>query len=129
MLDVREVVIAVDVDSMDLNLVARAGYIDQIVKDKDFFLAGNTAGWHSAWRLLDGQLLVVAVDSLDVVDSVGTIGMADNALSERLACLVRVSVIDGALHIATLAPEVHLSILREHLSALRDDTLEFNQGI
>jgi hypothetical protein len=52
-LDVCEVVIAVDIDSMDLNFVSRACDVDHVLEDENFFLAGNTTRRNSAWRLLN----------------------------------------------------------------------------
>ena len=129
MLDISEVVIAIDVDAMNLNLVTWASHIDQVVQEKDFFLAGNTARRHSAWGLLDRKLLIVTVHSLDIVNSVRAVRMAHNALGKRLASLVWVSIVDRALHITALAPEEHLGVLREDLRALSDNAFKFNQGV
>lgn len=81
-LDVREVIIAVNVDTMNLDFIAWTGTIDQVMQDKDFFLAGNTTRRHSTWRLLNRKLLIVTIDGLDVVYGIRAIGMANNALSE-----------------------------------------------
>ena len=129
MLDVGKVVVSVDVDAMDLDLVAGARHIHQIMKHKDLLLAGDSTGWNSSWSLLDRQFLIVSVDSLHFVDGVRPAHLTDYAGSKALACLHRVRIIDGTFLITTLAPEVHLSVLREHLCSFSDDATELDQCI
>ena len=128
-LDVCEVVIPVDVDSVDFNFVARASDINKIMQHEDFFLAGHATGRHRAWCLLNCELLVVAVERFHLVNLVGTALMAHNTLGQTRFCLLRVCVADGSLEIATLAPEVHLVVLWENLRALGDDSAELYQGV
>ena len=129
MLDVREVVVSVDVDAMDLYFVTWASNIDQVVKHEDFLLAGNTAGRHSSWSLLNSEFLIISVHSLDIIDSVRAVRVAHNTLGETLARLVGISIVDGTLHVAALALEENFSVLREDLSALRHDALELDESI
>ena len=129
MLDVSEVVVSIDVDSMNLDLVAWASDINQIMKHEDFFLARNTARWNCAWCLLNRQLLIVAIERLDLINLVGTTLVAYNTLSQTRFRLLRVCVHNRSLEISTLAAEVHLIVLWEDLCALGDDSSEFNQSI
>ena len=128
-LDIGEVVVSVDVDTMDLDLVTRASDINKIMKHEYFFLAGHTTGWHRAWCLLNGELLIVPVERPHLVDLVRTALMTHNTLGQTRLCLLRVCVADGSLEIATLASEVHLIVLWEDLRALSDDSAELNQGV
>ncbi len=48
----------------DLDLLARAGAVDEVVQHDDLLVAGQATGRHTARALLEGQLLVVAVDGL-----------------------------------------------------------------
>ena len=128
-LNIGEVVVAIDVDAVNFYLIARSSLIDQVVEDEDLFLAGNTTRRHCARSLLNSQLLIVTVDGLHLINSVRAIRMAHNTLGERLPSLIRISFVDGALHITADALEEHFGVLREDLSALGHDTLEFNQGV
>ena len=128
-LDVGEVVVSVDVDAMDLDLVAGARYIDQIVKHKDLLLAGHSARWHSSWGLLDGQFLIVTVNSLNFVDGVWATHLTDDTGSKAFASLHWISIENGTFLVTALASEVHLCILREHLGAFGDDATELNEGV
>ena len=127
--DVCKVVVAVDVDSMNLNFVTGASDIHQVMKDKDFFLSWDSTWGHRSRCLLDGEFLVISVDRLDFVDCVRTTRVAHDALCQTFLCLVWIRVEDGAFLVSTLASEVHLRILREDLSSLRDDAAELDQGI
>ena len=129
MLDVSEIVVPVDVNTVDLHLVARAGDIDQVVKDEDFFLARNAARRHRTWSLLNGQLLIVAVDSLDLIYGVWAASMAHDTLGQALLGLLWVRVEDGSLDITALAAEVHASVLWEYMGALGHDTAESDKSI
>ena len=129
MLDVGEVVISVDVDAMNLDLVAGARYIHQIMEHKHFLLAGHSTGWHSSWGLLDGQFLIVTVNSLDFVNGVWAAHLTDYAGSKAFASLHWISIENGTFLVTALAPEVHLSVLREHLCSFSDDATELDQRI
>ena len=64
MLDVAKVVEAIDENASDFDLVAWSCDVHKIVLAHDLFLTRHSARWNGAWSLLDGQLLVVLVDSV-----------------------------------------------------------------
>jgi hypothetical protein len=68
MLDVREVIPPVDVDSSHFNLITWSSSVDEIVKEEYLFLSGDSTGGHGAWGLLDGHFLVVPVDCVGVIE-------------------------------------------------------------
>jgi len=129
MLDVREVVIPVDVDSMNLDLITGASDVDQVVKDEDFFLAGDTARGHCAWCLLNCQLLIVAIQRLHLIYLVWATLVAHDTLGQTRFCCIWVSIEDGSLEVTTLAAEVHLGVLWEDLRALGHDSAELDEGV
>ena len=128
-LDVRKVIVPVDVDSVDFDLITGAGNVDEIMQDEDFFLTGDTTGWHSAWCLLDGELLIVSVDSLDLVNGVGSARLAHNADSQTFLSLIWVCVKDRSLCVTTLTLEEHFGVLWENLRTLSDYALELDQCV
>ena len=66
--DIAKVIEAVDEDTCDFDLVAWSCDVHQIVLAHDLFLTRHSARWNSAWSLLDGQLLVVLVDSVNFIN-------------------------------------------------------------
>lgn len=126
---VREVVIPVDVDTVDFDFVARAGHVNEVVQHVDFFLAGNSTRRNCAWSLLDCEFLVIPVDSFDLVNCVGAASLADDALGQTLSSLDRVGIVDRSLQVTALATEEYLAVLRENVSTLSDDATEFDEGI
>jgi len=128
-LHILEVVKHVNVDSSDFYLVTGSRCVDQVVQHEAFLLARHTARRHAAWRLLDGQLLVVAVDGLHFVKNVRSVHAADDTSSEVLSCLVNRSVRHRSFDITARAAEVHFLELREHTGALGDDSLELDERI
>ena len=128
-LDVGKVVVPVDVDSMDLDFIARASHINEIVQHEDLLLTGYSTRWHSSWSLLNSQLLIVTIDGLHFVDSVGSASVAHDTLGQTLLGLLRVRVKDRSLDVATLAAEVHARILGEHLRALGHHATELDQCV
>jgi len=128
-LDVRKVIVSVDVDSVDFNFITGAGNVDKIMQDEDLFLTGDTAGWYCAWCFLDGQLLIVAVDSLDLINSVGATRLAHNTNSQTFLSLIWVCVKDWSLCVATLTLEEHFGVLWENLRSLGHHTLELDQCV
>lgn len=48
----------------DLDLLAGAGAVDEVMQHDDLLVAGQATGGHAAGAFLEGQLLVVAVDGL-----------------------------------------------------------------
>ena len=129
MLDVCEVIVSVDVNTVNLDLITRAGDINKIMEDKDFLLSWDTAGWDSAWSLLNGQLLVVAVDCLDLIDSKGAISLAHNTATKSLSSLMWISLINGSLSVTALAFEEHFGVLGENCSALCNHTLKLDKSV
>jgi hypothetical protein len=127
--DVREVVEAVDVDTRDLNLVARASRVHLIIEDVDFLLSGNTTGRDSPWCLLNGHLLIVSIDSVDLVHGEGPVALTDDALPEELLPLLSIRVEDRSLDVSAAASVEDLRVLREDSCALRDDSADLNQRV
>lgn len=128
-LDVCKVIVPVDVDSVDFNFITGTGNVDKIMQDEDLFLTGNTTGWHRAWCLLDRQLLIVTVDSLDLINSVGSARLAHDTDGQTFLSLIWVCVKDRSLCVATLTLEEHFGVLGENLSALGNHALELNQCV
>ncbi len=128
-LDVRKVIISVDVDTVNLYLVTWAGDINKIMEDKDFLLSWDTAGWDSTWGLLNGQLLIVSVDCLDLIDSERTVSLAHNTATESFSGLIWITLINGSLSVTALAFEEHFGVLGENCSALRDHTLKLDKSV
>jgi len=81
MTHVGEVVKSVDVDSCNLNFIARSGSVNQVVENVDFLLAGYTTWRDTSRGLLHSNLLIVTVDSLLLVEFVRPKSLADNALA------------------------------------------------
>ena len=128
-LDVCKVVVSVDVNAMDLYFITRAGNIDQVVKNKYFFLAGNTARRHSSWSLLNCEFLIISVHSLDIIYSVRAVGMAHNTLCKTFSGLIGISIVYGTLNITALTLEEDFGVLREYLSSLCHNTFELDESI
>ena len=128
-LDIGEVVVSIDIDSMDLDLVTWTCNIYEIVQNEYLFLAGYTARRNGTWRLLNRKLLIVSIQCLHLVNLIGASLMANNTLSQTRFCILRVRVANRSLQIATLASEVHLVVLREDLRALGDHSSELDQSI
>lgn len=55
--------------------------------------------------------------------------MADDTLGQTRLCLLRVGITNWSFQITTLAAEVHLTVLGEHLGALSDHTSELDQSV
>lgn len=128
-LDVCEVIVSVDVNTVNLDLITWAGDINKIMEDEDFLLSWDTAGWDCAWGLLNGQLLVVAVDCLDLIDSEGAISLAHNTATKSLSCFIWITLIYGSLSVTAHALEEHFGVLGEDCSALRDYTLKLDKSV
>lgn len=86
--DVSEVVEPVDKYSSDFYFVTWSCRVNQVVENKDFFLAGNTSRRHSARSLLNGHSLVVSVHSLSLIKGVGSISLAQHTLPQDLLCFI-----------------------------------------
>ena len=125
-LDVREVIVPIDVNAVNLDLITWTGDIHKIMKDKDFLLSRDTARWDSAWGLLNGQLLVVAIDCLDLIDCEGSISLAHNTTTKSLSGFIWIGLINGSLSVTALAFEEHFGVLGENRSALGDHTLKLD---
>lgn len=52
-------------DEGDYNLFTGPGRVNQIPEEDNFLLAGQSSGWHGSRAFLQGNLLVVAVNSLE----------------------------------------------------------------
>ena len=63
-LHVEPGVVRVGVDCSHVNLLARPGTVNQVVKQNHLLLAWQATGRDSPWALLQRQLLIVAVDGL-----------------------------------------------------------------
>ena len=99
------------------------------MKDKYLFLARDSTWRNSAWRLLNGEFLVIPVDSVDFIDSEGALFLTDHTRAELTACLDVITVEAWAFKITTFTSEVNLLVLRENTGSLYNDTSEFNQSI
>lgn len=69
------------------DFLAGLGAIDKIPEQDDFTMAGKTTSWDGSGGLLQGHLLVVAVDGLFRVDVEGSFGGARGTASDRDLCL------------------------------------------
>ena len=87
-LNVREIVISVDVNAMNFDFISWSSNIDKIVKNKDLLLSGYTSRGHSTWRLLYCELLVVAIDGSLLIHGEWAICLAHNTATEFLLCLL-----------------------------------------
>ena len=85
-LDIREIVKSIDVDTSDFNLITWSGSVNHVIQNINFFLSGDTT-WRDGTRgLLNSHLLIVSVDSVDFIYCEGAIALANYALAEeRLA--------------------------------------------
>ena len=69
------------------NFLAGLGAVNEIPEQDDFTMAGKTTGRDGSGGLLQGHLLVVAVDGLFRVDVEGSFGGARGTASDRDLCL------------------------------------------
>eukprot|EP00965_Chrysotila_dentata_P190196 6173731-Pleurochrysis_carterae.AAC.3 len=98
-----------------LDLFARLDHVDEVPGEHDALLPRETARRHRGGRLLQSQLLVVAVDGLLGVERVGALVLARGALGP---CHLGLHALHGerAEHVAARA-----AVVLAHLE-LREDT-------
>jgi hypothetical protein len=128
-LDVCNLIETIDVNSSDFNFIAWSGSVHQVVQNNALFLARNTTGRHGSWGFLDGELLVISVDSLDLIKRVGSVPLAHNTSSKNLTSLKEAGRVSGTFDIAASTSNVHLVALWEHSRTLGDYTSEFYKSI
>jgi len=128
-LDVRNLVETIYVNSCNFDFIARPGSVDQVVQNNTLFLARNTTGRHSSWGFLDSELLVIPVDSPNLIESVGSVLLAHNASSNHLASFVETGRVSGTFDITARTSDIHLVALREHSRTLGNYTSEFYKSI
>jgi hypothetical protein len=127
--DVRNLVKTIDVNSSNFNLIAWPGSVNQVVQNNTLLLARDTTGRHGSWGFLDGELLVISVDSLNLIKSVGSVPLAYDTSSENLASFKKAGRVSRTFHIAARTPYVHLEALGEHSRTFGDNTSEFNKSV
>ena len=83
MLNIREVVKSIDIDTSDLDLITWSGCVNHVVEDKNLLLSGDSARRDCTRGLLYGHLLIVSIDSVHFIDNKGTIALTHHALTEE----------------------------------------------
>ena len=127
-LAVEAAVVIGGVDPGDLDLFAGPRHIDEVPEEDHLLVPRQPAGRHRAGRLLQRDLLVVAVLGLLGVQLVRTLGVARRALHARH---LRLGPVDGerAQHIPAAEAVVLANLeLREHLGAARHHARDFDEA-
>ena len=114
MLCVCNLVVAVQVDTSDLNFVTWSCSVYKVVQHDALLLPWNSAWWDSAWSFLDSQFLVIAVNSGQLIKCVRTIALATNAHTSVVLCFCETCMVSWSFQITTDASDEHLVVLREN---------------
>ncbi|KAJ6443533.1 hypothetical protein O9K51_04712 [Purpureocillium lavendulum] len=121
-------VVVVAVDARHLDLLAGLGAVDEVPQEDDLALPGQAAGGDGAGRLLQGELLVVAVDRLLRVEGEGAARLA--ALAKGDFDLDVGLLLEGAERDAALgAVELDVLELREDAGAAGDDAADAYEAV
>ena len=128
-LDVRAHLVLVLEDASDFNFITRSSRVHEVVEHVDFLLARDTAWRHRARRLLDGPLLIVAVDRLELFQVEDRLLVhADGAGAEDLAIALVDVKVDGAFLVVANDAAIHrLSKLREDRGTLGDNATDLDE--
>lgn len=80
--DIEIALIPVHVDASHFDVITWSSHVDVVPKKNYFLAAGDTAGQHLGWCLLNGDFLVIAVDGLLFVDGERPVGLTGSAASQ-----------------------------------------------
>lgn len=75
---------------------------------------------------MECHLLVVPVNSVVFVESVGAVGLAEHALPQVVLGFVVGIVEKRAFNVSALAPEIHFVKFWKHIGSLSDYSTDFN---
>jgi hypothetical protein len=73
--------------------------------------------------------LIVSIDSIDLINREGSVGLADDALTKELLTLVGIAVINRSLDVSATASVEDLGVLRENTGTLGNDTSNLDKAV
>ena len=113
-LRVSNLVIAIQVDTSNLHLIARSCGVHQIVEHDALLLPWDSARRDSAGCFLNSQFLVIAVNSRQLIECVRTVTLATNTHTGVVLCFSKTRVVSWSFQISADTSDEHFVVLREN---------------